>query len=258
MHVKPGKTGLPIIFLLLCMSVSPERIHAGSGHDTLFISRDLQLIRLSERMFVHVSWTEHEQWGRFSSNGLVYVSGNQAFLFDTPMSDELTEQLILFIYDSLNVTLTGFIPNHWHDDCMGGIDVVHRHGIKSYALELTRTIAKENGITVPQFGFQDSLIINFSGLPIECRFFGAGHSMDNIVVWFPSEKILFGGCLIKDLHSTRLGNYVDGDIKAWPVSVQRVMNAYPDARYVIPGHGESGDLSLLSHTLDLLKKHSGK
>ncbi len=247
-----------IIFCISLFLVIFHPIHAQSLSDVVNISNDLQLIRINERAYVHVSWIENEKWGRFSSNGFLLINGKKGFLFDTPMTNELTEQLIRFIYDSLKVTITGFIPNHWHDDCMGGIEIVHRFGIKSYSLELTRTIAKEKGLPVPEIGFQDSLIMDCNGLPIECRFFGAGHSADNIVVWFPSDKILFGGCMIKDLHSTRLGNYIDGDIKAWPKTIQRVMNAYPDARYVIPGHGEIGDFALLNHTLNLLRNHSDK
>ncbi len=244
---------LYIILINLVQSAFPA-----NGSDTVFVSEDLQLIRINERTYAHVSWIENEKWGRFSSNGLLLISGNKGFLFDTPMTNELTEQLIRFIHDSLSVTLTGFVPNHWHDDCMGGIDVVHRHGIKSYALELTQIIAKENGLPVPQIGFHDTLNIDFNGLPVECRFFGAGHSLDNIVVWFPSEKILFGGCLIKDMRANHPGNYADGDLHAWPRTIEKIMKAYPEAKFVIPGHGSSGDRRLLDHTLDILRKHLRK
>ena len=240
-----------LLFIVLCAIP----VNARSGMDTVSIDRDLQLIRLNERVYIHMSWTNHQQWGRFSSTGMIYISGDEAFLFDTPMTDDLTEKLIRFMQDSLRISVRGFIPNHWHDDCMGGINAVHRHGIKSYALELARTIAKEKGLPVPQTGFQDSLNIDFNGLPIQCMFFGAGHSTDNIVAWFPSEKILFGGCLIKDLNANHPGNYADGDLQAWPGTIEKIMKAYPEAQFVIPGHGSPGDRRLLYHTLDILRKY---
>ncbi len=247
------KTVLLLLLIMLTRTVS-----AKAPGDTVFVSEDLQLIRITERVYVHVSWSEAGTRGRFASNGMIYLNGKKAFLFDTPVTDEMTDMLIQVIRDTLNAKVEGFVPNHWHDDCMGGIETVHRLGIKSYANELTRILAKSKGLPVPQMGFQDSLNLDFGGVPVLCRFFGPGHSSDNIAVWLPEEKILFGGCLVKDAQSEGLGNTSDAVTGEWPFTVQRIMNTYPDARHVIPGHGGLGDFGLLEHTLCLLNKHYGK
>ncbi|HOZ15061.1 MAG TPA: hypothetical protein PK784_09755 [Tenuifilaceae bacterium] len=44
--------------------------------------------------------------------------------------------------------------------------------------------------------------------------------VDNIVVWIPLEKILFSGCMAKSTNSTNLGNTVDGDLKAYSITIQ--------------------------------------
>jgi len=42
---------------------------------------------------------------------------------------------------------------------------------------------------------------------------GGGHTADNIVLWFPSKKILFGGCMLKDSNSKSLGNLSDAKLE---------------------------------------------
>jgi glyoxylase-like metal-dependent hydrolase (beta-lactamase superfamily II) len=83
---------------------------------------------------------------------------------------------------------------------------------------------------------------------------GEGHSRDNIVIWFPDLKILFGGCLVKSVESQGLGNTADANLREWGPSVRRVMKKYPKAKYVIPGHFGWKSRNGLKHTLKLLKR----
>lgn len=65
---------------------------------------------------------------------------------------------------------------------------------------------------------------------------GKGHSADNIVVWLPQYKVLFGGCLVKSLDYGGLGSTTDAEV-------------------IVPGHGGWGSIELTEHTLELLKQH---
>lgn len=76
--------------------------------------------------------------------------------------------------------------------------------------------------------------------------------MDNIIVWIPSEKVLFPGCLVKGVNAKGLGNTVDGDLKAYPSTIEKVLHKFPDAKIVIPGHGTVGGIELIRHTKELL------
>ncbi|MCT4645297.1 MAG: subclass B1 metallo-beta-lactamase, partial [Carboxylicivirga sp.] len=76
--------------------------------------------------------------------------------------------------------------------------------------------------------------------------------------WLPKQKILFGGCLIKSIHSKGLGNLSDAVVDDWDTTVEQLMFAYPDAKIVIPGHGNYGDAELLSHTIVLVKEFKQK
>ena len=75
--------------------------------------------------------------------------------------------------------------------------------------------------------------------------------LDNIVVWIPSEQILFPGCMVKEIRSGNLGNTADGDVKAYPDTITKVLKKFPSAKIVIPGHGNYGGAELIKHTLDI-------
>lgn len=80
---------------------------------------------------------------------------------------------------------------------------------------------------------------------------GAGHTRDNIVVYFPPAKVLFGGCLIRPGDASSLGNTADGDVANWASAVRNVASAFPEAEIIIPSHGAMGGRELLDHTIAL-------
>ncbi len=226
-----------------------------SQNESISVSEDLELVKLSDHAYIHVSYMKLPTYGRFPCNGLIFISDGKAVMIDTPVNDSLTTQLISWFREQEQVSIETVIPTHWHDDCLGGLHAAHINGLASYALEHTRELALEHHYTAPQITFNDSLSFQVGKKDIYCKFLGGGHSLDNIVVWIPSEKILFGGCLVRCLRAGGLGNTADADLDAWPGTIKRVQNEYPDAKIVVPGHGNYGGQELLVHTLDLLMQN---
>lgn len=220
---------------------------------TIRVSKDIELVSISENAYMHVSWTALPGYGRASANGLVFIHGNEAFLFDSPWTDSLTMTLYRWMRDSMHIAITGFIPNHWHVDCMGGLGFLHAQKVESYAHQMTIDIARSRQLPVPDHGFKDSLQLYLGDKAIHCYYLGAAHSLDNIVIWIPSEQILFAGCMVKCLGSDNLGNTADGDLNAYHGTLGRLMEKFPDAKIVIPGHGPFGGLELIQHTLNMAK-----
>jgi metallo-beta-lactamase class B len=227
--------------------------HAQPAYRRIAVAKDIELIQLSESAFVHVSWSELPDYGWFPSNGLVFASKGEAFLFDTPMTESLTKDLVSWITDSLKVKIVGFVPNHWHRDCTGGLAYLHGKKVKSYANQQTIDLARSKGLPLPEVGFKDSLQLKLGDRTIQCFYPGAAHSTDNIVVWIPSEKILFAGCMVKSMDAKNLGNTADGDLKAYPNTLRLVLRKFSGAKIVIPGHGDFGGIELINHSLSLLK-----
>jgi metallo-beta-lactamase class B len=242
----------PIFIIALLVIFLPGI--AQVNYQTIKISDDLELIKLSQNAWVHVSYTVLPQYGRISENGLIFINKSEAFLFDTPWNDSLTKILVSYLKDNMGLRIAGFIPNHWHEDCMGGLGYLQTMGIESYANQKTIDIARERNLPLPSRAFQDSLQLHLGDKIIDCYFLGAAHSLDNIVIWIPSEKILFAGCMVKSLNSPDLGNIADGDIKAYPGTIDRVIAKFKNAKVVIPGHGPVGGFELIQHTRKLLSQ----
>ncbi|MBN1145361.1 MAG: subclass B1 metallo-beta-lactamase [Bacteroidales bacterium] len=212
---------------------------------------NIYLQRISVNAYVHVSQDDISGFGQVSSNGLIYVNNGEAFLFDSPASEASTRALVTWLTDSMKLKIVGFVPNHWHVDCMAGLAFLHSQGIPSYANQMTIDIARSHHLPEPRNGFTDSLNLKLGDRDIRCYYFGAAHSLDNIVVWIPYEKVLFSGCMIKAMSSGNLGNTADGDVKAYPATIRKVKARFPDAVIVIPGHGNFGGIELIEHTLQL-------
>jgi len=229
---------------LLCLAVFISlNIHA-QENKKIIISDDLELQPVSQHAFIHISYLESAGYGRFTCNGLMVVSGDSVVIIDTPVNDSLSDQLLSWLKKK-GYVVKAVIPTHWHVDNLGGLKAFHEAGIPSYSYSLTRELAIQHHCEIPRIAFSDSMILRIGREKIICKFLGAGHSLDNIVVWIPSEKILFGGCLVKSAGSSELGNIADADVDTWPDTILEVMKQFSKADIVIPGHGEPGGKELL-------------
>lgn len=243
-----------LLIILLLIGLIHYNGFSQNDYKRIKISNDIELIKLSDNAYVHVSYSDLPKFGRFPSNGLIFINGNEAFLFDSPVTDSLTMDLVSWLKDSLKLKIIGFVPNHWHNDCMGGLGYLKNQKIESYANHKTIDIAKAKNLPIPTNGFKDSLQLQLGDKLIKCYYYGAAHSLDNIVVWIPSEQILFAGCMIKSGNSKDLGNTADGDLIAYPKTIDKLIDRFPMTKIVIPGHGQFGGFELIKHTKELLTK----
>ncbi len=218
-----------------------------------FESSALQIKQLTQNTYQHISYLELVNGQRFPCNGLIYVSKGEALVFDTPVDDISSLQLIDWIKVNLKSQIVGVVVNHFHVDCLGGLSAFHDKDIISFANQLTIELADKGRNEVPKVSFKDSLEIQVGSGSVINRFFGPGHSQDNIVSYIPSEHLLFGGCLIKEVGAGK-GNLNDANLQMWPSTVRSIQKAYPELKHVVPGHGQVGGTELLQYTVDLFEQ----
>jgi metallo-beta-lactamase class B len=244
-----------IISALLLLALLPAK--EGYGQMTK-VNNDIYMFHLKDSVFIHTTFTNIESYGRVSANGLVMIKNGSALMIDTPWNNELTEQLYNYLRDSLNCSVKNLIIGHYHEDCMGGIDFLKTKGVNTISGKETKKRCIEHKLTVADKTFAKQLKLNFENTDIICNYFGAGHTSDNIVVYIPEKKILFGGCLIKSKRSNNLGSITDAVIDEWDKTVEIVKAKYGNAEVIIPGHGRAGDNTLLDHTINLVKSYREK
>lgn len=221
--------------------------------DTVYQSDQLIITRLSKHSFVHTSYLYTNSFGKVPCNGMIVLNKKEAVVFDTPANDTSTVELINWIQKDSKSKIKAIIPTHFHEDCLGGLKAFHQYKVPSYANNLTISLAKAQQYPLPVNGFDGELVLTVGGEKIIACFFGEGHTKDNVVGYFPTDQILFGGCLIKELDASK-GYLGDANEKAWSATVEAIKKQYPKLNIVIPGHGEPGNKALLDYTIRLFSK----
>lgn len=222
--------------------------------DTVLNTKNLILVQLSENTYQHISSLNTTDFGRVNCNGMLVVIDNQAIIFDTPTDNESSEELINFVSHDLKSKIIAIIPTHFHEDCVGGMEVFVKNKIQSYASNRTIQLLKKNGNKYAEImkGFDDSLTLNIGNKSVIAKYFGEGHTKDNIIGYFPTENVMFGGCLIKELGAKK-GYLGDANTKNWSSTILNLKKGFPNTKIVIPGHGKSGGTDLLDYTELLFK-----
>jgi metallo-beta-lactamase class B len=218
----------------------------------VYKSENLIIHKISKHAYLHISFLNTEDWGKVSCNGLIVKNGNEAVVFDTPTDNESSLELIQWINEELHCNIIAVIPTHYHKDNLGGLQVFHNQNIPSYSYKPTIDLAKKYEMVSPQNGFDSIMKLKIGNKKIYAEFLGEGHTKDNTIGYFPDENILFGGCLVKAIGSSK-GNLEEANEKQWAETVEKVKAKYPNAQIVIPGHGEIGGIELLDYTIDLFK-----
>jgi metallo-beta-lactamase class B len=208
--------------------------------------------KLTKATYQHISFLNSQDFGRVACNGMIVIDSNEAILFDTPVDDAASVELIGFLSDSMKMRIVGVVPTHFHEDCVGGIEAFNQRGISGYASK--RTVAlwqkKQRQFSRPWIQFEDTLTLKVGRERVYIGYPGPGHSEDNVVGYFPGDRVLFGGCLIKALGASK-GNLEDATVNAWSGTVSGIKRKYPDIQVVIPGHGNAGTTALLDYTRTL-------
>ncbi len=227
---------------------APEASRALAS-DAYVLAEDVSVRKLAPGVWLHVTVVTTERFGRVSTNGLIIEDGETSLLVDTGWDARQGALLLDWARDTLRRPVRAAVVTHFHDDRLGGVPALVPHGIPVHGLEETARIATALGLRGPTETFTEARSVG----PLEVFFPGAGHAKDNVVVWHRDSGVLFGGCFVKDGASKNLGNVADADVAAWPASLARTRQRFPEAKVVVPGHGQVGGPELLSHTEALLR-----
>lgn len=201
---------------------------------------DLKVDKLDDGVYVHTSFEEVNGWGVVTKHGLVVLDNSDAYIIDTPFTAKDTEALVNWFVER-GFHIKGSVSSHFHSDSTGGIEWLNAHAIPTYASVLTNELLEKAGKVQAKN--------TFSGVSywlvkdkIEVFYPGPGHTQDNLVIWLPEKKILFGGCFVKPYG---LGNLDDANLQAWPNSAKILMSRYKHAKFVVSSHSEIGGAVLL-------------
>lgn len=238
------KTAIPVLGILLVLACKST---ATVEKSPAYFSETLVLQPLTPHVYQHISYLQTQDFGKVACNGMLVIDKNEAIIFDTPADAATSQELINWVEKELKCSIKAVVPTHFHKDCLGGLDVFHAKNIPSYANSLTILLAEKQNYVLPKIDFETTLELQVGRKKVVLDFVGEGHTKDNIIGYFPTDNVLFGGCLVKELGAGK-GNLEDANITSWPITMAALKGKYPEAKIVIPGHGKPGDKALLDFT----------
>jgi glyoxylase-like metal-dependent hydrolase (beta-lactamase superfamily II) len=226
--------------------------HAGDTHNLAEGSWRLSSELLAHQLAPRVLVITHEQ--PYPANMVVVETRDRTLvLVGSPYTPEATRTVLTWLEDRFGERKRIAIDTHFHEDAgVGGNAVYREAGISIYGSEATvRLLAQRNPQAAPPdhvFPLDAGIDLDF-GEPVHVRFPGPGHTVDNVVVHFPAERLLVAGCLLKGSDS--IGNVADADLARWPTSV-RSLERY-DVDWMVPGHGDRFDRGLIANTIAVVR-----
>ncbi len=145
---------------------------------------------------------------------------------------ELVPQKLEQVYRADTASMSSFDRKEW--------------SLRKYYLEgLVKSFAQVK-ISLPTLCFDHELQLHGTLRNIQLSCWGAGHTQQDLIVFLPTEGIIFTGDLVFNTFHPWLS---DGDVSKWADYLDKISNL--PIRTLIPGHGPPGDLS----TIHLMKRY---
>lgn len=213
----------------------------------------LQIQKVASGIYVFTTYGAYKG-EKVPANGLYAVTPKGVILIDCPWDTAQFQPLLDSIRAKHDKRVVACIATHSHADRTAGLTYYRAKGIRTYTTKKTDSICKATNAPRAQYMVREDTSFNIGGIKMRVYFAGEGHTPDNIVVWFPQTKVLYGGCLIKSTEATSIGNIADANLKAYPVTLKKLQKEFPNPRYIIPGHQGWENKKSIEHTLELLKK----
>jgi len=215
--------------------------------------RSLQISNLTGDFYVFTSYNFYKGTP-MPANGMYLVTNNGVVMFDSPWDTTQFQPLLDSIKSRHNKTVVLCIATHFHDDKTAGLEYYRKKGIKTYTTNQTDELSK----TRAEFLIKNDTVIAVGQYSFQTYFPGAGHTADNIVLWFEKEQILYGGCLIKSTEDDDLGYLGDASIKDYATSIKNVQKKCKNLKFIVVGHGDWQSTKSLEHTLMMAKALENK
>lgn len=216
-----------------------------------------EITPVTDSVFVFTSYGDFG--GKFyPANGLYALTSQGAVIIDGPWDPHDRQPLLDSIWQRHRARVIFCLATHFHDDRSGAFKEYGDLGIPTYATRMTDSLLQLHHKTRAAHLINQDTTFRFGSLVLQTFYPGPGHSKDNIVVWLPAERLLYGGCFLKSVRDKDLGNLEDADIRVWSDNARKLRQQFPDPSIVVVGHGDWHSLQAVTHTIELAEAAKGK
>jgi metallo-beta-lactamase class B len=199
-------------------------------------------------------------------NSVVYVGTTSVTVVGATWTPDTAERLAEEIRKVTNRPVRDVVNTNYHPDRAGGNAYWKRIGARIVSTRMTHDLMKSDWTKVVEW--TRSGIPDYPRLPlvlptktyagdfvlqggrVRGLYFGPSHTPDGIFVYFPEEKVLYGGCILKE----QLGNLTFANRAEYPNTLHKLERLGLDIRTIVAGHWSAvHGPELIEQYLDLLK-----
>ncbi len=205
----------------------------------------------------------------YKENSIVYIGKDHVTIIGAGWTPETAKELASKIKAITSKPIREVINTHYHMDRVGGNSYWRSIGAHIVATQMTHDLiarhwdheATESAKAFP--GYPSSLPLTLpdiissgdfklQGGKVQALYLGPSHTEDNIFVYFPEEKVLFGDCIIKE----KLGNLGSANVTEYPKTLEKLKALKLDIATIIAGHWTPiHGPELIDHYLKLLEEN---
>ncbi|GAB3804615.1 BcII family subclass B1 metallo-beta-lactamase [Spirosoma humi] len=240
-----------LLLLAITLAFSLTSVYGQTNSDRLKIEH------LTGNFYVYTTYSTYEG-DKIPAHGMYLVSDDGVALFDTPWDTTQFQPLLDSIKTRHHKNVVMCIATHWHSDRTEGLEYYKQQGIKTYTTFRTDELSKKNNQKRAEFLLDKDTTFTLGQYAFETYYPGEGHTLDNIVVWFSQEKILYGGCLIKGADAENLGYLGDANEAEYETTLKRVREKCPHPKFILVSHHDWRNLNSLKNSIKLAKRLRGK
>ncbi len=213
----------------------------------------LRISNLTGDFYVFTTYNYYKG-NRIPANGMYLLTNKGVVLVDSPWDTTQFQPLLDSIRIKHNKKVVLCIATHFHEDRTGGLEYYRQQGIKTYTTRKTDELSRKRGMKRAEFLIDNDTVFTVGQYVFQTYFPGHGHAPDNIVIWFEKEKLLYGGCLVKSVDDSDLGNLGDASVTDYSTTIKNVRERCKNPKYIIPGHNDWTNTGSLEHTLKMAQE----
>lgn len=189
----------------------------------------------------------------FISNAGFVITPAGVVVIDALGSPSLAERLLAQIARITPLPVTHLIVTHYHADHIYGLQAFKARGVRIIAHQAARLYLNSDTarlrlqasreemapwvnedthlVEADEWLAADQTLV-VGGVTFQIRSVGPSHTPEDLVVYLPSEKVLFAGDLV---FRSRIPYVGQADSRHWIAALERLL-AF-DATIIVPGHG---------------------
>jgi glyoxylase-like metal-dependent hydrolase (beta-lactamase superfamily II) len=176
-------------------------------------------------------------------NSGVLVADSAVVVIDTKMGGD-AEKLYNLAKSKAGNKRIIVVNTHYHGDHVKGNRLYKGSDIYIGAYDQNFLLEDVGPDNMPNHFVKDSLVMNL-GDEVMCLYnLGQAHTWNDMVVLLKNRKVLFTGDLVFHNVNPFLVKKSGANVDKWIGALDRMLKI-PDIGMVVPGHGESGDKTMI-------------